>query len=75
MGDTTPVQCERILTADCKVSLQRSQSLFASRSWSPWFDIQSDVKQGCTMSAWLFNLYFDSGFQIVKQSDVGLKQK
>ena len=40
---------------------------------SPWFDIQSDVKQGCAMSAWLFNLYLDSCLQGVKQSNMGVK--
>ena len=40
---------------------------------SPWFDIGSGVKQGCAISAWLFNLYLDSCFQGVKQSDMGVK--
>ena len=40
---------------------------------SPWFNIRSSVKQGCAMSAWLFNLHLDSRLQGVKQSYVGVK--
>ena len=64
MGDTTPVQCKRPLAAGWKVTLQRSLSLRASRSvMSPWFNIQSGVKQGCATSAWLFNMYLDNCLQ------------
>ena len=36
-------------------------------------DIRTGVKQGCAISAWLFNLYLDSCLQGVKQSDMRVK--
>ena len=58
--------------------LQAVKSLYRDHSecvrvgagMSPWFDIRSGVKQGCAMSAWLFNLYLDSCLQGVKQSEM-----
>lgn len=34
---------------------------------SPWFGIQSVVKQSCAMLAWLFNLYLDQSTRTGKK--------
>ena len=74
MEDTTPIQCERTLLQAVK-SLYRDHSacVRVGAGMSPWFDIRSGVKQGCAMSAWLFNLYLNSCLQGVKQSGMGVK--
>ena len=40
---------------------------------SPWLNIQSGFKQGCAISAWLFNLFSDSCPKKWKQSDMRMK--
>ena len=59
----------RSLAPGCKVSA----CVQVRAGMSPWFDVQSGVKQGCAMSAWLFYLYLDSCFEGVKSSDMGVK--
>ena len=74
MGDTSFVQCERTLVASCK-SLYKGHSacVQVGGGMSPWFDIQSGIKQGCVMSAWLFDLYMDCCLQGMKQNDRRVK--
>ena len=62
-----------LLQAIKSLNRDHSACLRIGTGISPWFEIQSDVKQGRAMSTRLINLFLDNYLQGVKQSDIEVK--